>query len=646
MSERPFLDLLLQDAPADAYEELVREAGRRGAAEAELRRLRETMATALRVRAVMAERRRREVELSALNETASDLTSIRDLGRVLQAIVRRGRHLLGTDTCYLTLIDDERGDTYMRVTDGISDRSFQRLRLPFGTGLGGLVAQTASPYATPNYFADGRFDHTSAIDDAVAREGLVAILGVPLLLGERVTGVLFAADRRERPFAPDEITLLGSLASHAAVAIENARLFQETQAAVERLNEANEVIREHSAAVQRAAESYERLTQVVLQGGDVAAVAAAIAEQFDAPAVVVDADGRAIARCPDDAGPLPGGVLDAAAQARESGRAVTMVRAGHADWWVAPVTAGARPLGTLALGREGDPEGPDARTLGRAAQTVALLLLNQRAVAEAEQRVRGEILGDLLAAPERDPDGLRQRARLQGADLDEPHIVVVADSWERHRGRVATSLASDLGGLAGGHHGDLVAIVPGTSAREIAEDVGRRLGGAGGSETVGAAGPATGPEGLAAAHAEAARCLRLLRALGRDGEVATSSDLGFYGLLLSAASAQELAEFVDRAIGEVLRYDAARRTELVATLRAYFEQRGNVTRAAEALHVHVNTLYQRLERVGALLGEDWHEPARELEIHLALRLADMRGAPPLHRAANAAPPRRHGDTLH
>src|ERR671930_519479 len=84
---------------------------------------------ALRVRAEMEGRRRREAELSALFETAHDLAGLRDLDSVLQAIVQRARSLLGTDVAYLSLNDPARGDTYMRVTEGSVAARFQQLRL-------------------------------------------------------------------------------------------------------------------------------------------------------------------------------------------------------------------------------------------------------------------------------------------------------------------------------------------------------------------------------------------------------------------------------------------------------------------------------------------------------------------------------------
>ena len=117
-----------------------------------------------------------------------------------------------------------------------------------GQGLGGLVAERAAPYATSRLsHADDRFLHTAPIDRAVREEGLVAILGVPLLLGKSVIGVLFAADRRTRNFGLAEVSLLCSMAAHAAIAIDAANLLDETRAALAELNAANEIVKRRAA---------------------------------------------------------------------------------------------------------------------------------------------------------------------------------------------------------------------------------------------------------------------------------------------------------------------------------------------------------------------------------------------------------------
>ncbi len=178
---------------------------------------------------MVARQRAREAELSALYDTASDLTAIRDVDAILAAIVRRARQLLNADMTYLSLNDEAEGASYMKVTDGALTPEFRSLRLPLGTGLLGLVAQTGAPYFTEDYQSDERFVHRGYIDEAVAGEKIRAILGVPLVLDGRVIGTLLAVHRSVRPFPPSEVSLLTSFAAHAAVALENARLFADAR---------------------------------------------------------------------------------------------------------------------------------------------------------------------------------------------------------------------------------------------------------------------------------------------------------------------------------------------------------------------------------------------------------------------------------
>jgi len=96
-------------------------------------------------------------------------------------------------------------------------------------------------------------------------------------------------------------------------------------------------------------------------------------------------------------------------------------------------------------------------------------------------------------------------------------------------------------------------------------------------------------------------------------------DLGVYGLLLGAAGGEDVARFVRRTVGPVLDYDQERGSELARTLLTWYSCGGNLTRTAAELYVHVNTLYQRLDRVTSLLGEGWRSGDGALQTHLALQ---------------------------
>ncbi|MFI6843498.1 GAF domain-containing protein [Kitasatospora sp. NBC_00085] len=631
---RRLLDLLASGAATEDFADVLADARRQGAPGAVLSEIDDATWQALRVHRTLRQHRRREAELTALFDTAGDLAASRDLDTVLQAIVRRARMLLGTDTAYLTLPDEAAGDTYMRVTDGSVSVLFQTLRLSLGDGLGGLVAQTARPYATPDYRTDERFHHTGTIDAGVLDEGLVAIIGVPLLLGGRVIGVLFAADRSPRAFSPDEVALLCTLAAHAAIALDTAKSLADTRAALAELNSANELIRAHSAAVQRAEQGHDRLTDLVLRGAEVPDVAAAVAALLGGEIAVLDTGGEPLA---GRAVPAEG-LAAAVAASRSEGRSVR-----HGDAWVCAVLAGQEPLGTLVLlGRPGLDDA-DRRLFERAGVVTALLLLLRRSVAETENRVRGELLADLLTTPDRDPAGLTARGRRLGVDLGRPHLVLVAEpAGAAGAAPSAATAAADRGRLAGAagrylfgsrgisaEHGEAVVLLlpddgsagaPQEAAEQSAERLARL---AGFPVTVGAGRPAAGPLALAASYAEGLRCVRALRVLGRAGGGASARALGFLGVLLG--DGHDVDGFVGATLGPLLDYDARRGTELVRTLRAYFDCGGSLTRAKDELHVHVNTVVQRLDRVEVLLGRDWNHPERSLELQLALRLQLLAG---------------------
>ncbi|WP_406165629.1 helix-turn-helix domain-containing protein [Streptomyces sp. NBC_00996] len=625
-AEAPFLELLARGASADAYEQPVLLARAEGRPPERIAALEQAKLLALRVRSEIEGRRRREAELSALFETAHDLAGLRDLDAVLQAIVQRARSLLGTDVAYLSLHDEARGDTYMRVTEGSVAARFQQLRLGMGEGLGGLVAQTARPYVTDDYFKDERFQHTRTIDSGVRDEGLVAILGVPLMIGSQVIGVLFAADRRARIFEREQIALLGSFAALAAAAIDTANWLTETRSALDRLGRANEIIRDRSGVIERASDVHDRLAELVLRGGGVHDVAAAVSEVLDGTVVFAES------------GDAPTAAVETS---RTEGHAVR-----HRDDWVAAVAAGGELLGALVLRGHPGLDPVDQRTLERAAMVTSLLLLARRSAAEAEQRVRGELLDDLLDARDRDPRLLGERAARLHADLDGPHVVLAArldapaadaDQEAAARRRLwsaASHLATTRHGLAAARDGGtvlLLPLAPGDTATNLARRTARHLGTAvHAGVTVGASAPveqlAARPDAVAAAYAEGQRCLDALRLLGRAGDGAAAEDFGFLGLLL--AGDRDISGFVERTIGRVVAYDERRGTDLLRTLDAYFACGMSPARTKDDLHVHVNTVAQRLERVGRLLGDDWQSPARALEIQLALRLHHLSSAAP------------------
>jgi len=625
---RQLVELLSVDATVEQYTAVSARAGDAGLGDQDLAEIEHAVSIALSVRQVLRRQRRREAELTALFDTASDLAALRDLDAVLHSIVRRARTLLGTDTAYLTLVDEAARDTFMRVTDGSVSPAFQQLRLKLGEGLGGLVAQAMRPYATCDYRSDDRFQHSQTIDTGVLDEGLIAILGVPLSLGSgaagarKVIGVLFAADRSPRTFSPDEVALLSSLASHAAIAIDTATALAKAEAAAAQLAGANRVIQEHAASMQRAAEAHDRLTDLVLRGAAVAEVAEAVADALGGHLTICDSRGEVLTTAGGSQAPAPPDPDELARAVTQAGAEGRSVRNGES--WYCAVLAGQEFLGSLKFSGRPDLDGPDRRLFERTGTITALLLLLRRSLAEAENRVRGELLADLLDGARRDPALLAERGRQVGVDLHRPHVVLAAEAGPESHSKLTAVAQQHLFGKEGlccEYEQHVVMLLPddgtelGRTARAVSDHLAQGLGA---PVTVVAAGPCDGPVGLPAVHAEARRCLSAMDVLGLTGRGACATDLGFFGVLLGRE--QNADGFVRKTIGPVLDWDERRGTELVKTLQAYFAVGGSNARTRELLHIHVNTVVQRIERIAALLGPDWENSERALEIQLALRI--------------------------
>jgi DNA-binding PucR family transcriptional regulator len=208
-------------------------------------------------------------------------------------------------------------------------------------------------------------------------------------------------------------------------------------------------------------------------------------------------------------------------------------------------------------------------------------------------------------------------------------VVARCPAEQRHRASLAAAhLASTQHGLSAlhGDHLDLLLPVDDGGAGAAAQLVARELGKATGVPVTcgGAArGGASGLDELPTSHEEAVRCADTLLALGRQGQGGDAEELGVVGFVLGEH--RDGGQFVRSQIGALLEYDERRGTQLVATLVAYFRSQLSPARASQTLHVHVNTVTQRLDRIAQLLGDDWHEPERALELQVALRLHRLLG---------------------
>ncbi|MFN8513343.1 MAG: GAF domain-containing protein [Thermomicrobiales bacterium] len=197
-----------------------------------------------------AEQQRREE--AAFNDIARDLAASLDGEILLQRIADHTRALLGVTAARLTLHDPASGLLKVVAGSGRGVERFIGFTSTPEVGMSGIVWRTRRAFSTSNYSDDERFAHIPEFDQWSDERSAQSILGVPILLGDQPLGVLAAIADERREFTTRDEAILGRLATQAALAVRNARLFAAEQQRAARAETLREIGRDLSATLDLA----------------------------------------------------------------------------------------------------------------------------------------------------------------------------------------------------------------------------------------------------------------------------------------------------------------------------------------------------------------------------------------------------------
>ncbi|MFE3445829.1 helix-turn-helix domain-containing protein [Nocardia sp. NPDC059180] len=574
----------------------------------------------------LAERRDREELLRVLHDTATDLTGIRDVEAVLQAIVQRTRLLTGSDMAYISLNDYRTRETYIRKSDGVMTHTYRTIRMPIGTGVLGKAAAGLSPYQSADYLTDPDIVHLPQIDAIVRAEGVRAILGVPLNLHGSVIGALLIADRSPRSYPSGLIDLIDTVGKHAAVALDNAERFTEITTALDDLAKEQDTHIGRVRHLQDVISLDERLIETVVGGRGLDGFVDLAHQALATPAAVLDPAGGVLAAHPAHDGEPSGAWIDAVTDGAEFARAVATGKPRSVRGvTLVPAKAAGTHLATLVLAEEIAAE--QGGLLERLAIFLTVLRLFDQAAHDSAQRMQFEVLDDLLSGRPVAPEQVQRRAARFGLRPGDRLTSIVIDThgadYRRIEGHVRGALGQ-IRALVADHAGH-ICVLAADGAPAVAS-LEQEFAANGIVATIGFAGPAVGFDAAPAVHKQAERALSTLIVLGRTGQVLDGARLGAVGLLLDAAGT--LGSDYDP-LGEIrplLAYDREHGTSLTETAWTFLENNAGLVDTAARLFIHRNTVRQRLARIAELLGDDWLAGTRRLDLHLALRVWKLQTA--------------------
>ncbi|HET7095727.1 MAG TPA: helix-turn-helix domain-containing protein, partial [Thermomicrobiales bacterium] len=119
-------------------------------------------------------------------------------------------------------------------------------------------------------------------------------------------------------------------------------------------------------------------------------------------------------------------------------------------------------------------------------------------------------------------------------------------------------------------------------------------------------------------------CIEVLRGFGNVNRVLSVEDLGLHRFLIRPGDEPQLLAFAHRRLDALCDHERRYNGELIATLKIFLATECSLTRAAEQLSVHINTVQYRVRRVEELAGVKLRSPEGLMEMHLALLVAALR----------------------
>ncbi len=185
----------------------------------------------------------RNLELALLNQTSQVFISILDLDHVLVTILEEIRSLLDVVACSIWLVDHETGELVCQQATGPGNQIVRGWRLLPGVGIVGWTVRGGESLIVPDTQSDERY-----YADVGRKTGLSlrSILSIPLRVKENVIGVFQAVAVEVNRFDATDLMLLEPLSASAAVAIENARLYERAQQEIAERVEVEQSLRQYA----------------------------------------------------------------------------------------------------------------------------------------------------------------------------------------------------------------------------------------------------------------------------------------------------------------------------------------------------------------------------------------------------------------
>jgi GAF domain-containing protein len=182
-----------------------------------------------------------------LYEISRTVVSNRYLEEILSLVVGLTAELMGSKICSLMLLDEKTGELVIKATQSLSEAYRSKPPIKVGESVSGGAVERKQPITVSDVTREPDYKYP----EIARKEGLVSMIAVPMLVKNRVIGVLNCYTAQAHAFTEEEIQALTGVANQAALAIENTKLLSEKVVALEELETRKKVERAKGIVMKR-----------------------------------------------------------------------------------------------------------------------------------------------------------------------------------------------------------------------------------------------------------------------------------------------------------------------------------------------------------------------------------------------------------
>ena len=576
------------------------------------------------------------LENETLSAVVAIISSTPDLHQVLSRVVDLLTRATACHACFVYLAEDE--ELRLRAASPVYAHLIGQVRFGIDEGLAGWAVRNRQPgFIRDHALDDPRTVYVPELEEQ-RFQSMVAV-PIPARAG-RALGAIALHTVAPREFDEAVLAVLTRAAALVAGAIENAKLFEESELRVQALTRWTDLAQRLAGADDRG-----ELHQLALAGArQLLPCDQCRLYEFDEDRLrLVAEDPPGVAASPFEGAASARVVLDLLASPSVDPPRLEAVglELGLAEppgaAMAIPLSAGSDRRGVLVVVAR-EPWRAHGAELARALGHLLALTLEKADL--IEHLTAENVAHDLFDALARGDAALAAgRARAAGVDLDRPHVFVHARAYSDATdwaaiGPVAerTVRAAATGAICDVSGSDLRCLIPAgeegpRASRELLPALTRLC--ALHDLAVGLSDSRRGAAGAGRSLAEAADASRLAQALNAEPAALLHRDAGAYRYLVHLLDEDGPRDHLHEGVKLLLAYDARRQSALLPTLERYLEAGRGYAATARELNIHVNTLRQRLHRVEEISGLSLNDEDL-LSLQLVIKLARARWPRPLH----------------